>query len=99
VSLICALFVMFYIAVLVMLSISLMTACILLAVSKGVSMIQFYVNSRPVPRAIARHHLAQGNPSRTTAELSRILSKAIAKDAEAVRFLSAYGVEVHEVQL
>lgn len=62
-------------------------------------MIQFFINSRPVPRAIARHHLQQANPSRETAELSRIMSKAIGKDAEAVRFLSAYGVEVHEVQL
>lgn len=61
-------------------------------------MIQFFINSRPVPRAIARHHLQLANPSRETADLSRIMSKAIAKDAEAVRFLSAYGVEVHEVQ-
>lgn len=61
-------------------------------------MIQFFINSRPVPRAIARHHLQQANPSRETAELSRIMSKAIAKDAEAIRFLSAYGVEVQEVQ-
>lgn len=61
-------------------------------------MIQFFINSRPVPRAIARHHLQLANPSRETAELSRIMSKAIARDTEAVRFLSAYGVEVKEVQ-
>jgi hypothetical protein len=61
-------------------------------------MIQFYINSRPVPRAVARHHLEQGNPSRTSAELSALMSQAFRKDAEAVKFLASYGVSVAQVQ-
>jgi hypothetical protein len=61
-------------------------------------MIQFYVNSRPVPRAVARHHLEQGNPSRTSEELSRIMSQAFRKDDKAIKFLASYGVSVAQVQ-
>jgi len=61
-------------------------------------MIQFYVNSRPVPRAVARHHLEQGNPSRTSAELSGLMSQAVKNDHEAIRFLASYGVSVQQVQ-
>jgi len=61
-------------------------------------MIQFYVNSRPVPRAVARHHLEQGNPSRTSAELSGLMSKAVKMDKEAIKFLAVYGVSVSQVQ-
>lgn len=75
-----------------------MTAFSLPVASKGVAMIQFFINSRPVPRAVARHHLEQGNPSRTSAELSAVMSKAVAKDAEAVHFLAVYGVHVEGVQ-
>jgi hypothetical protein len=61
-------------------------------------MIQFYINLRPVPRAIARHHLEEGNPSRTSAELSAIMSQAVKKDREAIKFLESYGVSVAQVQ-
>jgi hypothetical protein len=61
-------------------------------------MIQFYVNSRPVPRAVARHHLEQGNPSRTSAELSGLMSQAVKMDKEAIKFLASYGVSVSQVQ-
>jgi hypothetical protein len=61
-------------------------------------MIQFYVNSRPVPRAVARHHLEQGNPSRTSAELSGLMSQAVKMDKEAIKFLAVYGVSVSQVQ-
>ena len=57
-------------------------------------MIQFFINSRPVPRAIARHHLGEANPSRSIPELSKLVSKAVAGDGEAVRFLSHYGVAI-----
>jgi hypothetical protein len=60
--------------------------------------IQFYINSRPVPRAVARHHLEQGNPSRTSAELSALMSQAFRKDDKAVKFLASYGVSVAQVQ-
>ncbi len=61
-------------------------------------MIQFYINSRPVPRAVARHHLEQGNPSRTSAELSGLMSQAVKMDKEAIKFLASYGVSVQQVQ-
>lgn len=61
-------------------------------------MIQFFINSRPVPRAVARHHLEQGNPSRTSAELSAILTNAQKNNAEAMRFIASYGVHVEQVQ-
>jgi hypothetical protein len=61
-------------------------------------MIQFFINSRPVPRAVARHHLEQGNPSRTSAELSGIMSQAVKMDREAIKFLASYGVSVQQVQ-
>ena len=61
-------------------------------------MIQFYINSRPVPRAVARHHLEEGNPSRNSAMLSEVMTKAVRQDAEAVRFLASYGVHVERVQ-
>lgn len=57
-------------------------------------MIQFFINSRAVPRAVARHHLGMSNPSRSIGELSGIISKAVAGDSEAVRFLAVYGVSV-----
>jgi hypothetical protein len=47
-----------------------------------------------VPRAIARHHLGVANPSRSITELSKLVSKAVAGDGEAVRFLSHYGVAI-----
>lgn len=61
-------------------------------------MIQFFINSRPVPRAVARHHLEQGNPSRTSAELSALMSQAVKMDKEAIKFLASYGVSVQQVQ-
>lgn len=57
-------------------------------------MVQFFINSRPVPRAIARHHLGMANPSRSLGELSGLLSKAVAGDSQAVRFLAVYGLSV-----
>lgn len=60
-------------------------------------MIQFFINSRAVPRAVARHHLGTGNPSRSIGELSGIISRAVAGDTEAVRFLAVYGVSIDRV--
>ena len=61
-------------------------------------MIQFFINSRPVPRAVARHHLEEGNPSRTSAELSAILTNAQKNNLEAMKFLASYGVSVERVE-
>ena len=60
-------------------------------------MIQFFINSRAVPRAIARHHLGIANPSRSAGDLSGIISKAVRGDTEAVRFLAVYGVSIDRV--
>ena len=57
-------------------------------------MVQFFINSRPVPRAIARHHLGMANPSRSLGDLSGLMSKAVAGDSQAVRFLAVYGLSV-----
>ena len=60
-------------------------------------MIQFFINSRPVPRALARYHLGEANPSRSLEELSRIMSKAIHSDVGSIRFLMCHGVEVRKL--
>ena len=57
-------------------------------------MIQFYINSRAVPRAIARHHIASANPSSSLSDLSGIISRAVKGELEAVYFLAVYGVSL-----
>ena len=56
-------------------------------------MIQFYINSRPVPRAVARQHLAEGifNP---LFNISDLLDRAIKNDQKALKFCADYGVSV-----
>jgi hypothetical protein len=43
---------------------------------------------------MARYRVAEANPSRSVAELSGVISKAVAGDREAVRFLAVYGVSI-----
>jgi len=57
-------------------------------------MIQFYINSRPVPRAIARHRL-QESTTATLAQIEKTIREALLGDPQAVAFLRAYGVEIH----
>lgn len=64
----------------------------------GCRMIQFYINSRPVPRAIARHHLEQSSPSASPVDIGRLMSAAFRRDPIAVQRLAAYGVEVAQVR-
>lgn len=59
-------------------------------------MIQFYVNSRPVPRAIARHHLQQAT-QKPPKELEGWIKKAITEDPQAIRYLAEYGIQLHRV--
>jgi hypothetical protein len=59
-------------------------------------MIQFYINSRPVPRAIARHHLQQATQLDPKA-LEKWIKRAITDDPQAIRFLSEYGVQLLRV--
>jgi hypothetical protein len=56
-------------------------------------MIQFYINSRPIPRAIARHHLEQAT-NKPAADLNKTIRAAISGDEPARRYLAAYGVEI-----
>lgn len=57
-------------------------------------MIQFYINSRPVPRAIARHRL-QESTSAALPQIEKKIREALSGDAQALAFLRAYGVEIH----
>jgi hypothetical protein len=58
-------------------------------------MIQFYINNRPVPRAIARHRLEEANPRHTPQQIAEKIRDALANEKEALRFLGAFGVEIH----
>lgn len=59
-------------------------------------MIQFYINSRPVPRAIARHHIAEASPQYSLAQVAEMMGAAIHSDWLAVQRLAAVGVFVHK---
>jgi len=59
-------------------------------------MIQFYINSRPTPRAVARYNLEQAT-GRPPQELNKIINEAIQDHEPARRFLAAYGIEVVRV--
>lgn len=58
-------------------------------------MIQFYINSRPVPRAIARHRVQEANPAAELSQLEKKIREAVSGDPQALAFLRAYGVEIH----
>ena len=57
-------------------------------------MIQFYINSRPVPRAIARHRIQEAHPI-PLPQLDKKIREAVAGDPVALAFLRAYGVDIH----
>lgn len=59
-------------------------------------MIQFYINSRPVPRAIARHHLAQARPELTPAAVD-VMLKWHLPSTPAAKQCAAYGVSVAKI--
>lgn len=61
-------------------------------------MIQWYINSRPVPRAIARHHLETALPNRTSTDIPYLMSQAFRKDADAIRLLADHGVSVAQLR-
>ena len=60
-------------------------------------MIQFYINSRPVPRAIARHHLINAVPAREIAYLNAALKAAAKGDPDFIKFCAANGVSVANI--
>ena len=59
-------------------------------------MIQYYINSRPVPRAIARHHLAQARPHIDIKTINSMLTWA-KSDAKAAAYCAEFGVSVHTI--
>ena len=56
-------------------------------------MIQFFINNRPVPRAIARHHLQEATQLDPRI-LEKWIKRAIQDDPQAVRYLAEYGVSI-----
>lgn len=59
-------------------------------------MIQFYINGRPVPRAIARHHLAQARPHIDIKNINSMLNWA-KNDAKAAAHCAEFGVSVANI--
>lgn len=60
-------------------------------------MIQYYINNRPVPRAIARHHLQQARPNIRGSYLSKQLLDAAKNDPIAVKFCADFGVSLARI--
>ena len=60
-------------------------------------MIQYYINSRPVPRAIARHHLAQSVMRWDLKALGAMLNRAARDDKQAIYWLAGHGVSVTNI--
>jgi hypothetical protein len=59
-------------------------------------MIQYYINNRPVPRAIARHHLAQARPHIDLKMINLMLTWA-KTDSKAAAHCAEFGVSVHTI--
>jgi hypothetical protein len=57
-------------------------------------MVQWYINSRPVPKAIARVHLENAMPYRTAREIGNAMTGALKKDDFFVKVCADYGVSV-----
>jgi hypothetical protein len=60
-------------------------------------MIQYYINNRPVPRAIARYHLSQSVIRWDLKGLGAMLNRAARNDAEAIYWLAGHGVSVAHI--
>ena len=62
-------------------------------------MIQYYINSRPVPRAIARHHLEQSGLPRNSAQNHLLWANPNNgdPDPQSVRLLADHGVLIAKV--
>lgn len=60
-------------------------------------MIQFYINNKPVPRAIARHHLNEGLKTAPITYINSLLSRAAKGDPSAADFCADYGVSVAKI--
>jgi hypothetical protein len=59
-------------------------------------MIQYYINNRPVPRAIARHYLAQARPQLPLAFIDSMLTWA-QFDQAASKHCAEFGIHVAKI--
>lgn len=57
-------------------------------------MIQWYINSKPVPKAIARVHLENGMPYRTARETGLAMTGALKNEEFFKKVCADYGVSV-----
>jgi|LauGreDrversion4_2_1035121.scaffolds.fasta_scaffold115698_6 hypothetical protein len=57
-------------------------------------MVQWYINSRPVPKAIARVHLENAMPYRTAREIAKAMASALKDDEFFVKVCANHGVSV-----
>jgi len=60
-------------------------------------MVQYYINSRPVPRAIARYHLINAVPARDVDYLNAAIKAAAQGDADFIKFCAAHGISVAHI--
>ena len=61
-------------------------------------MIQWYINSKPVPRAIARVHLENAMPYRTANDIKSAMTHALKNDESANKVLASCGVSVFNLK-
>ena len=59
-------------------------------------MIQYYINNRPVPRAIARHHLTQARPNVSAAIIDSMLTWA-RFDSKAAAHCAEFGIHLAKI--
>ena len=61
-------------------------------------MIQWYINSKPVPKAIARVHLENAMPYKTRTDILYQMTQAFRKQSEAITLLADHGVSVEQLR-
>jgi hypothetical protein len=57
-------------------------------------MVQWYINSKPVPKAIARVQLENAMPYRTAREIAKAMTGALKKEEFFVKVCADHGVSV-----
>jgi hypothetical protein len=60
-------------------------------------MIQYYINNRPVPRAIARHHLIDAMPYSEIAVIKQLIEKAAAGNVYAINRIAEFGIHIAKI--
>ena len=60
-------------------------------------MIQFYINSRPVPRSIARAHLIKAMPWADLPAIGELFIKAIKGNTYATNRIAEFGISIANI--